>query len=160
MKFNEIKDLELIKCSSYSVCSRTRSAISRLWWASAWVENDLTRSRYDSGRNRQLARFEVAARRESNDSLRPVSHFLGTSSTLQYTVPICSQRVIPACFCASIVPILQQTASSPAEWRPGTPLRKRERAGAARPRATFELATGVSRRRPLPASPPSMVGSR
>ena len=96
MKFNEIKTLEFIKCSSYSVCSQARSAISRLWWASAWVENDLTRSFYDSGRNRQRAQVEVAARREPNDSLRPVSHFPGTSLTLQYTVPICNQRVIPA----------------------------------------------------------------
>ena len=62
---------------------------------------------------------EVAARREPNDSLRPVSHFPGTSLTLQYTAPICNQRVIPACFCANIMPMLQPTASSPAVVRRG-----------------------------------------
>ena len=61
---------------------------------------------------------EIAARREPKDSLRLLSHFPGASSTVQYTVPICNQRVIPACFCASIMPMLHPTASSTAEWRP------------------------------------------
>ncbi len=74
---------------------------------------------------------EVAACREPKVFLYPVSHFPGTSSTLEYTVPICNQCVILACFCTSIVPILKQTVSSPTEWRPVTSVHKREHAGSA-----------------------------
>lgn len=75
---------------------------------------------------------EVAACCEPNVFLYPVSHFPGTSSTLEYTVPICNQRVILVFFCASIVPILKQTVFSPIEWRPVTSVHKREHAGSTR----------------------------